>query len=81
MHPDATQRAHACLEWLRQGVSEDNLQLIRSQVAQERTLGDAKFQAMVEKTPGRPLHYTRTGGRDEQPQTSDAPPKVNGGRI
>jgi putative transposase len=46
---------------LREGVGEDELTSIRAHLEQERALGDAKFQAMIEKALGRPVHVRHRG--------------------
>jgi putative transposase len=51
---DPNVRAEAYRTWLRQGVSDDDLHQIRRHLQQERALGDAKFQAMIERALGRP---------------------------
>ena len=53
LHNDPDARAAAYLTWLREGVSDDDLALIRAHLAQERALGDRTFQSMVERTLGR----------------------------
>lgn len=69
---DSQNRVQAYRVWLREGVSDDELASIRAHLQQERALGDTKFQAMVEKTLGRPAHL-RNRGRprrsDHQPDT------------
>jgi putative transposase len=52
---DASIRVEAYRAWLHAGVSHDDLQRIRAHLQQERVLGDAKFQIMVQKTLGRPV--------------------------
>ena len=59
---DAFARAEAYRTWLHAGVSHDDLQRIRAHLQQERVLGDAKFQLMVQKTLGRPV-MVRPRGR------------------
>jgi putative transposase len=44
---DAKSRSAAYSSWLRAGEDEDELQSIRSHVAQQRAYGDSRFQAMV----------------------------------
>ena len=53
--PDPAQRGALHREWLRQGISEDDLHAIRAHLQQERALGSPRFQAMVEKTLNRPV--------------------------
>ncbi|WP_130618672.1 transposase [Dyella amyloliquefaciens] len=69
MAPDALQRAEAYRSWLRQGVSDDEIAAIRLHLKQGRALGDQRFQAMVEKTLGRPASV-RSPGRPSRSQTS-----------
>jgi putative transposase len=64
--PDPKLRAEAYLSWLRIGVSDDDLRDIRDYMQQERALGSPTFQAMVEKTLGRPA-CTRPQGRQPRP--------------
>lgn len=59
---DAKQRGEIYLSWLRAGIGDDELQNIREYLQQERALGSPTFQAMVEKTLGRPAS-TRARGR------------------
>lgn len=59
---DRATRAAAYREWLQQGVRQESLEHIRAHLQQERVMGDAKFQAMVEKALGRPVQ-TRPRGR------------------
>lgn len=66
-------RADAYRQWLHDGVNEDELQRIRSHLQQERALGDATFQAMVEKALGHPARV-RSRGR---PRTSPLPSEEN----
>ena len=55
-------RALAYKHWLEAGVSEEELDTIRRYIAQQRALGDGRFQQMVEKTLNQPALY-RPGGR------------------
>lgn len=64
---DPAVRAAAYRKWLHEGVSDDDLQRIRAHVQQERALGDAKFQLMVEKTLGRPVAVRPRGRRASPP--------------
>jgi len=67
---DPQVRASAYRTWLREGLGEDELQSIRAHLEQERALGDAKFQALVEKALGRPAqvrHRGRPRRTDRQP--------------
>jgi putative transposase len=59
---DPKQRGEIYLSWLRASVGDDELQNIRDYMQQERALGSPTFQAMVEKTLGRPAS-TRAQGR------------------
>ena len=65
---DAAVRAAAYRTWLREGVSDEDLQRIRAHLQQERALGDTTFQRMVEKTLGRPV-AVRPRGRRVSPPT------------
>ena len=60
-------RAEAYRTWLEQGVSKDELIAIRKHLQQERAFGSKRFQAMAEKTLGRPVNVRRPGRprRDE----------------
>lgn len=55
-------RAVAYREWLEAGVDNEELTTIRRYLAQQRALGDNRFQAMVEKTLNLTAGY-RPGGR------------------
>lgn len=59
-------RAQAYRTWLHEGVGEDELLTTRAHLQQERALGDRKFQVMVERALGRPVHL-RGRGRPKQP--------------
>ena len=59
-------RAQAYRTWLQEGVGEDELLTIRAHLQQERALGDRKFQVVVERALGRPVH-PRGRGRPKQP--------------
>lgn len=52
--PDRTRRADAYREWLLGPLDPEELARIRAYMAQEKALGDARFQAMVEKALNRP---------------------------
>jgi putative transposase len=54
-------RAEAYRALIQQGVSDDELLAIRQRLQQERTLGSKRFQAMAEKTLGRPVSVRRPG--------------------
>ncbi len=51
---DIAERAMAYVQWLKAGIEDQSLAAIRRYIAQERALGDERFQAMVEKTLNRP---------------------------
>lgn len=55
-------RALAYRQWLEAGVAQEELAEIRRYIAQQRALGDDRFQMMVEKTLNRTAVY-RPGGR------------------
>ena len=63
----ALTRAEAYRTWLSQGVSDDELTAIRQHLQQERALGSKRFQAMAERTLGRPVSVRRPGrpGQDQ----------------
>ncbi len=65
---DPQRHTHAYRTWLREGVGDDELENIRAHLQQERTLGDTKFQAMVEKALGRPVKLRNRG----RPQSRDS---------
>ena len=52
-------RVDACKDWLQQGASDDQLLAIRQHLQQERAFGSKCFQAMAEKTLGRPVSLRR----------------------
>lgn len=54
-------RAEAYRTWLNQGISDDELLAIRQHLKQERAFGSKRFQAMAEKTLGRPVSVRRSG--------------------
>jgi putative transposase len=60
-------RAQVYRVWLQQGVGGDELIAIRQHLQQERAFGSKRFQAMAEKTLGRPVNVRRPGRpkRDE----------------
>lgn len=62
---DITTRASAHRQWLAAGTSEQDLSNIRRHLAQERVLGDERFQQMVAKTLNRPTRV-RTRGRQSR---------------
>lgn len=55
-------RTQAYRRWLAAGIGAQELDDIRRYIAQQRVLGDLRFQAMVEKTLNQPVAY-RPGGR------------------
>jgi putative transposase len=59
---DPIARAGAYRTWLYEAIDATELQSIREHLKQERALGDARFQAMVEKALNRPVS-TRPRGR------------------
>lgn len=64
-------RAEAYRVWLEQGVSDDELIAIRQHLQQERAFGSKRFQAMAEKTLGRPVSVRRPG----RPSRAEAEPE------
>lgn len=52
------------------GIAPEDLQHLRAYASQERALGDARFQHMVETTLGRPAAY-RPRGRPRLTKTRD----------
>jgi len=61
MGATALMRAEGYRTWLSQGVSDDELTAIRQDLQQERALGSKRFQAMAERTLGRPVSVRRPG--------------------
>lgn len=53
--------------WLRAGVEDEEISAIRNYIAQERALGCTRFQAMVEKTLGRPAGCCNRGRPRSKP--------------
>ena len=53
------ERVEAYLTWLGQGIGEIELLAIRRHLQQERAFGSRRFQAMAEKTLGRPVTVRR----------------------
>lgn len=51
---DRASRAHAYRNWLQAAIHAEELACIRAYMAQEKALGNPRFQAMVEKTLNRP---------------------------
>lgn len=64
-------RAQAYQAWLKQGVSDDELIALRQHLQQERAFGSKRFQAMAEKTLGRPVSLRRPG----RPRRADTRPE------
>src|SRR5690606_37865960 len=64
---DPGQRAEAYGMWLRSGIGEDELAEIKRYIAQERVLGDSRFQRMVERALNRPVAYRPRGGPRKHP--------------
>lgn len=59
-------------EWLRAGISDDELASIRKSLAQERSLGDERFQRMIERCLNRPAACRPPGRpRNASPLHSD----------
>ena len=52
-------------EWLHAGINDEDIQRIREHLRQEKALGSPQFQAMVEKTLGRPV-AARPQGRPKK---------------
>lgn len=61
MGKTSPQRVEAYTAWLRQGIGNDELISIRRHVRQERAFGSKRFQAMAEKTLGRPVGWRGPG--------------------
>jgi len=61
-------RAKARRTWLAQGVGDDELIATRRHLQQERAFGSKRFQAMAERTLGRPVSVRRPGrpSRDDE---------------
>ena len=74
--PDSTQRGTFYGEWLRQGMSDDDLCAVRAHRQQERALGNPRFQAMMEKTLNRPVSI-RSRGRPRRTPIDPAMPEVS----
>lgn len=58
---DVASRARAYRQWLMKGVSPNELRMIRGYLAQQRALGGARFQAVVENALGRPVKLRPRG--------------------
>jgi putative transposase len=61
MGADRSHREDAYRRWLSAGISEDELSRIRRSMMQERSLGDERFQQMVERALNRPAVCRPTG--------------------
>lgn len=59
---DTSERAAAYRRWLYTPIASDEIERIRCHAAQERALGNPRFQAMVERALNRPV-LTRPRGR------------------
>lgn len=70
LHSDPDARAAAYLTWLREGVSDDHLALIRVHREQERAPGDRKFPSMVERALG---HHVAVRPRGRSRRESRGP--------
>lgn len=68
---DPSQRAKAYDAWLRAGVGDDDLADVRRYIAQERALGDARFQRMVERALNRPVNCRPRGRPRKQVEERD----------
>ncbi len=68
---DPSQRAKAYDAWLRAGVGDDDLADVRRYIAQERALGDAPFQRMVERAFNRPVNCRPRGRPRKQVEERD----------
>jgi putative transposase len=58
---DARARGHVWKQWLREGIAADDLAAIRRHLAQERALGDERFQCEAEQRLGRTVAWRRPG--------------------
>jgi len=58
---DTRARIEAYRDWLRAGVTDEDLVVIRLHLQQERALGSPKFQAMVAKTLNQPVALRARG--------------------
>jgi len=67
---DRTGRANAYRNWLHARLEPDELARIRAYLAQEKALGNPRFQAMVAKALGRPV-AVRPRGRPRQDVRSE----------
>ena len=69
---DAESSRVAYREWLHAGETEQQLKAIRAHAAQQRAYGDARFQAMVERTLNRPASV-RPRGRPPSRSSNRSP--------
>jgi putative transposase len=58
---DLGARVRCAAAWLKQDASDDELIAIRQHLQQERAFGSKRFQAMAEKTLGRPVSVRQPG--------------------
>lgn len=58
---DSISRASAYAEWLHAAIDDEERCAIRRHLAQERALGDPRFQQMVEKALNRPVTFRPRG--------------------
>ena len=70
MGNDRKSRAVAYKTWLHEGIDESQIAAIRLHLAQERALGDWRFQVMVEKTLNRPVTVRARGRPVKNPEQS-----------
>lgn len=61
LHENPGRRAALYRAWLREGVADDDLAALRAHLDQQRALGSPGFQAMVERTLGRPARVRPRG--------------------
>ena len=54
-------RANVYRAWLMSGTDDEELARIRTHMAQEKALGNPRFQAMLEKTLNRPVDLKPRG--------------------
>ena len=57
----AAARAYAYRAWLMSGTDDEELACIRAHMAQEKALGNPRFQAMLEKTLNHPVDLKPRG--------------------
>ena len=58
---DARSRGNVWRQWLREGIAADDIAAIRRHLAQERALGDERFQREAEEHLGRPVAWRPPG--------------------